>query len=119
MTQCSAGIVRGSLCWPETTITDCPLEDASIIILIQDLSEQGKEISSIKMTSSSEKPMMEQFELAYDETLIQKDHLYSISARISSLEGELLFLTDTLIPVISNGIVQGVKVPLVGQQGAV
>ena len=43
------------------------------------------------------------YSVAYSPGDIQDNHSYAVSARITDHEGQLLFINDTVIPVITQG----------------
>lgn len=61
------------------------------------------------------------YTVAYDPTAVQPNHSYSMSARITDAQGQLLFISDTIIPVLTNGApsdnVEIMTVPVAGSGG--
>lgn len=54
------------------------------------------------------------YSVSYDPDEIVDNHTYTMRARIESAAGELLFINDTAIPVITNGNpTEGVEIPVI------
>ncbi|WP_070963745.1 YbaY family lipoprotein [Vibrio sonorensis] len=71
------------------SLQDISLADAPAIVLAkQSIEADGKQVPFA-------------FDLPYDSNNLKQGHTYSVSARIE-LEGKLLFITDTVYPVISD-----------------
>ena len=58
------------------------------------------------------------YEVCYDPSVIQENHSYSMSARITDGGGNLMWINDTNIPVITQGNpTEGVVIPVVQVSG--
>jgi putative lipoprotein len=54
------------------------------------------------------------YEVCYDPSMIQENHSYSMSARITDSAGNLLWINDTVIPVITRGnSTEDVEIPVI------
>lgn len=54
------------------------------------------------------------YDVSYDPSQIVDNHTYTMSARITSADGSLLFINDTAIPVITNGSpTENVEIPVI------
>ncbi len=80
-------------------------EDAFIRVQIEDVSRM--DAPSVVIGEQIIQPAGAQvpipFTVSYSENDIQEGHSYSISVRITDGNGNLLWITDTYIPVITNG----------------
>jgi putative lipoprotein len=79
-------------------------EDAVVQVQIQDtsLADVAAEVIGEQIiTSPGQVPIA--YEVCYDPSVIQDGHTYTMSARITDAEGNLLWINDTSIPVITNG----------------
>ena len=53
------------------------------------------------------------YEVCYDSSQIEDNHTYTMRARISDSAGNLLWINDTAIPVITNGNpTENVEIPV-------
>jgi len=54
------------------------------------------------------------YEVCYDPGQIEDNHTYTMSARITDSEGNLMWINDTAIPIITQGNpTEGVVIPVV------
>lgn len=78
--------------------------DAVVRIQVQDVSRADAPSvligEQVFVTDGAQVPF--EFAVSYPESAIQEGMLYSVSARITSADGTLLFISDTLIPVITR-----------------
>jgi putative lipoprotein len=81
---------------PEDAVVTVQLQDVSLMdVAAQVLGEQVIE------TDGDQVPIS--YEVEYDEDEIIDNHTCSVSARITDGQGNLLFISDTANPVITNG----------------
>ena len=58
------------------------------------------------------------YQVAYDPSVIEDNHTYTMSTRITGGDGNLLFINDTAIPVITNGNpTENVEIPVIQVSG--
>ena len=70
----------------------------------------GRGGGSVEDLSATEIP----FSVTYDRSLIDERFTYTVSARITDADGNLLFINDTSIPVITGGApTSDVEVPVI------
>lgn len=82
-------------------IQDTSLADAAAIVI-------GEQI----ITNAEEFPI--QYSVDYDADEIVDNHSYSMSVRITDSEGKLLFINDTVIPVITrDSATDDVEIPVI------
>jgi len=90
-------------------------EDAVVQVQIQDTSladAPAKVIGEQTIESPGQVPIP--YEVCYDSSQIEDNHTYTMSARISDSEGNLLWINDTAIPVITNGNpTENVEIPVI------
>jgi putative lipoprotein len=74
-------------------------------VQIQDTSiaDAAAEVMGEQIIETSGQQVPIPFEVPYNPDDIQENHMYSIRATIRDAEGTLLFTTDTVNPVITNG----------------
>ena len=54
------------------------------------------------------------YEVCYDPSQIEDNHTYTMRARITDSEGNLMWINDTAIPVITNGNpTENVEIPVI------
>jgi putative lipoprotein len=79
-------------------------EDAVVTVQIQDVSRMDAPARVIGEhvihTSGGQVPIG--YSVPYDPGAIDESHSYSMSARIEDGEGKLLFISDTVVPVITR-----------------
>jgi putative lipoprotein len=80
-------------------------EDAVVTVQIQDVSRMDAPARVISEhvihTSGGQVPIG--YSVPYDPGAIDDGHSYSMSARIEDGEAKLLFISDTVVPVITRG----------------
>ena len=80
-------------------------DDAVVTVIIQDVSIMDVATKMIDeqviQINGAQVPIP--YEVPYDLDEIDERHTYSMSARIEDSIGKLLFISDTAIPVITNG----------------
>mmetsp|Transcript_24149 Transcript_24149/g.56354 ORF Transcript_24149/g.56354 Transcript_24149/m.56354 type:complete len:127 (+) Transcript_24149:764-1144(+) len=88
--------------------------DAITTVKIQNVSELGKTVWEQQIPAASAEMVRAQV----DEEIVAVDSrdVYSVNVQIRSLDGRLLYMTDRLNPVITNGI-HHVNITLIGEQG--
>jgi heat shock protein HslJ/uncharacterized lipoprotein YbaY len=111
--------VTGNVVYEE----DIPLpDDAILMVQILDMSLQ--DVAAILIgeqsyaTEGAQIPLP--FAVEYDPALIQEERNYSLGVYINNAAGDLLFINDTNIPIINNGVtsdIEAVVVP-VAETGA-
>lgn len=87
--------------------------DAKIIARIEDISLADAPSKIIGETEflSEGKQVPFDFEVQYDPSVIIEGNRYTLSARIEDKTGKLLFISDTITPVITRGNpVSGIEV---------
>ena len=72
-------------------IQDVTLADAPMVLL-------GEQVID---TKGAQVPIA--FAVSYPAAAVEENHRYSVSARITDGDGNLLFITDTIVPVITAG----------------
>ena len=79
--------------------------DAVITIQLQDtsLADAPATVLGEQVIKTEGKQVPFEFEVAYNPDDIQENHTYSLSVRITDGAGNLLFINDTVVPVITNG----------------
>jgi len=79
--------------------------DAVVIVQVQDITIADAPARVIGKTEfiTEGKQVPFQFEINYDLADINEGNMYSLSGRIEAQNGDLLFITDTIIPVITRG----------------
>jgi uncharacterized lipoprotein YbaY/heat shock protein HslJ len=93
--------VTGTITYPQRIALP---EEAVVQVQIQDTSladAPAEVIGEQIIESPGQVPIP--YEVCYDPNLIQDNHTYTMSARISDGEGNLMWINDTAIPVIING----------------
>lgn len=90
-------------------------EDAVVNVQIQDTSiadAPAEVIGEQTIESTGQVPIP--YEICYDPDQIQDNHTYTMRARITDSQGNLLWINDTAIPVITNGNpTENVEIPVV------
>lgn len=80
-------------------------EDAVMTVRIEDISLADAPAETIGEqvieTGGQQVPIA--FEVPYDPSQIIENHTYGLRVRIESGSGELLFINDTVVPVITRG----------------
>lgn len=95
-------VVSGSVTYKERIALP---DDATLSVQLQDTSLADApatvlgEVSYV--TAGKQVPLP--FAISYDPAEIEENHTYSLSARITDAAGNLLFINDTAIHVITNG----------------
>ncbi|HEY1434365.1 MAG TPA: YbaY family lipoprotein, partial [Thermoanaerobaculia bacterium] len=87
--------------------------EAVVQVELRDVSQQGVEAPLIArriIEKPGQVPIA--FTLGYDASLIEPSHTYTISARITD-RGQLQFVTDTRVPVLTNGAPVAVEIVVV------
>lgn len=79
-------------------------DDAVITVQLQDISraDAAAEVLGEDIIEAGGDPVPFEYEVSYSEDDIVDNHTYSVSARITDGEGSLIFISDTVIPVITN-----------------
>jgi len=90
--------------------------DATVTVTLQDVSLADAPAvvigEQVFVTRGAQVPLP--FTISYAVNAIEPSGLYSVRARINDAEGRLLFVTDTLVPVLSRGnALDGVEVMVV------
>ncbi|MCZ7668207.1 MAG: YbaY family lipoprotein [Chloroflexi bacterium] len=91
----------------EVTYTDDIVlpDDAVLTVQIQDISLADAAATVMGeqsyVTEGQQAPLP--FSVTYDAAAIVDNHTYGLSIRITAADETLLFVNDTLIPVITNG----------------
>jgi putative lipoprotein len=80
-------------------------EDAVVTVRLQDISlaDAPAELIGEQVIETKGKQVPIPYEIEYDATQIKENNAYSISARIEDSSGKLLFISDTVYPVITRG----------------
>ncbi len=80
-------------------------DDAVVTVQLQDVSlmDVAAQVLGEQIIETDGKQVPFPYEVEYDEDEIIDNHTYSMSARITDGEGNLLFISDTANPVITNG----------------
>jgi len=92
-------------------------EGATLTVQIQDTSLQDVAATVIGeqvVENPGQFPIA--YEVAYDASDIASPQ-YTMSARITAADGSLLFINDTAIAVITNGLTQDVEIPVIAVGG--
>ena len=105
LTACSSsgtGSVSGSVTYLQRIALP---DDAVITVQIQDtsLADAPAKVLGEQVIRTNGKQVPFEYEVSYDTKVIQDNHTYTMSARISDGSGKLLFINDTAIPVITRG----------------
>lgn len=79
-------------------------DDAVVTVQLQDTSRQdvAAEVLGEQKIETDGKQVPIAYEVEYDEGDIEDNHTYSMSARIEDGDGNLLFISDTVNPVITR-----------------
>jgi putative lipoprotein len=79
-------------------------DDAVVTVQIQDTSRQdvAAEVIGEQVIETEGQQVPISYEVSYDPDVIEDNHTYTMSARITDGEGNLLFINDTAIPVITR-----------------
>jgi putative lipoprotein len=79
-------------------------DDAVITVQIQDtsLADAPATVMGEQVIQTEGKQVPFEFEVTYDAEAIQDNHSYTMSVRITDGTGNLLFINDTVIPVITR-----------------
>lgn len=97
-----------------TNVDNAPIpEDATLTVQIQDTSKQDVAATVIGeqiIEDPGQYPIP--YEVTYDPSDIASPR-YTMSARITAADGNLLFINDTSIPVITNGATENVEIPVI------
>ena len=90
-------------------------EDAVVNVQIQDTSRADAAAEAVgEQTIESPGQVPIPYEVCYDPSQIEDNHSYTMRARISDSQGNLLWINDTAIPVITNGNpTENVEIPVV------
>ncbi len=95
-------VVSGSVTYNERIALP---EDATLSVQLQDTSLADASATVLGevsyVTAGKQVPLP--FAISYDPAEIEENHTYSLSARITDAAGNLLFINDTAIHVITNG----------------
>ena len=87
-------------------VQDTSLADASATVI-------GMDSGTVTDETATEIP----FNAPYDGTAIEENGVYTVSARVTDMNGDLLFINDTAILVITNDSpTDGVDVPVIDVQ---
>jgi putative lipoprotein len=80
-------------------------EDAIVTVQLQDVSRMDVSADvlgeQVIVTDGNQVPFP--YDVEYDSNDIINNHTYSMSARITDSQGNLLFISDTVNPVITSG----------------
>jgi len=102
-TACSSGSssVSGTVTYLQKVALP---NDAVITVQIQDtsLADAPAKIMGEQVIQAEGKQVPFEFEVTYDANAIQDNHSYTMSVRITDGAGNLLFINDTAIPVITR-----------------
>jgi putative lipoprotein len=79
-------------------------DDAVVTVQLQDVSlmDVAAQVLGEQVIETDGKQVPFPYEVEYDEDEIIENHTYSMSARITDGQGNLLFISDTANPVITN-----------------
>jgi uncharacterized lipoprotein YbaY len=79
-------------------------EDAVVQVEIRDtsLADAPAETIGVQVIHTNGRQVPIPYVVRYNPAVIVENHTYTMSARISDSEGNLLFINDTAIPVITN-----------------
>ena len=79
--------------------------DANVIVRVEDVSRADALAEVLAQTefSNEGRQVPIDFEIAYDPSKVDASHRYALTARIESADGQLMFINDTLTPVITLG----------------
>jgi putative lipoprotein len=100
---------------PEAPPADQLPADAVLTVTLEDISRADVAATMLSMQEIdlADESFPVAFELPYDLGDIAESNTYRVAARVTS-SGDLLMISDTIIPVITNGApTTGVDVPLV------
>lgn len=90
-------------------------EDSQVSIAIEDISladAPAQIINEIRFTTNGAQVPIP-FEIEYDPAVIQENHSYNLRVRIERPDGSLMFISDTVTPIITMGSpVEGIEVVL-------
>jgi putative lipoprotein len=106
--DCVTGIVlyRHRIALPEDAIVQVQIQDTSLA------DAPAKVIGEQTIENPGQVPIP--YEVCYDSNQIEDNHTYTMSARITDSEGNLLWINDTAIPVITNGNpTEDVEIPVI------
>ena len=80
-------------------------EDAVVNVQIQDtsLADAPAQVIGEQVIETNGAQVPIPYSVSYDPSVIDERHTYTVSARITDSEGNLLWINDTAIPVITNG----------------
>lgn len=96
-------------------------EDAIATVQLQDVSRMdvSADVLGEQVIVTDGKQVPFPYDVEYDSNDIINNHTYSMSARITDSQGNLLFISDTVNPVITNGNpTSGVEIVTVPVGGA-
>ena len=79
--------------------------DATVIVKIEDISlaDAPSTVIGEQEIKTEGKQVPIPYEVAYDPAEIIDNHTYTVSARILDGSGKLIFISDTITPVITRG----------------
>ena len=79
-------------------------DDAVVRVQLQDVSKMdvAAQVLGEQLIKTEGKQVPIEYSVPYDEEAIDERFTYSVSARIEDGEGKLLFISDTVIPVITR-----------------
>jgi uncharacterized lipoprotein YbaY len=101
-TDSSAATVSGTVTYPQRIALP---PDAVLEVSLQDISTPGaaaQELGKVTIpTASRQVPIP--FEISYDPAEIVDNHTYAVRARILDGNGDLIWTSDSVTPVITNG----------------
>ena len=103
LSACSSG--SGSVSGTITYLQKIALpDDAVITVQIQDtsLADAPATVMGQQVIQTEGKQVPFEFKVTYDAKAIQDNHSYTMSVRITDGAGKLLFINDTVIPVITR-----------------
>jgi uncharacterized lipoprotein YbaY len=106
-------VVSGTITYPEQETLP---EDAMITVQIQDVSKQdvAAKVIGEQTIEAGGQQMPVPYEVAYDPANIDERFTYSMQVRIENNDGNLLFINDTSIPVITNdNPTENVEIPII------
>lgn len=97
--QSHAGTVTGTATYRERIALP---EDATLYVELQDISRADAPAVTLAAQRYALTGVPAEFELSFDDALIRDGMTYAISGSVYR-DGELLFTTDTVHPVLTNG----------------
>ena len=109
----SDGTVSGTVILPDGASVP---EGATISVQVQDTSMADAAATTMGQTTidGSGQTGTIDFSVDYNPDDIVDNHSYSMNVRIENTDGSLLFINDTVIPVITNGNpTENVEVPVI------